>query len=192
MAYKQNNFYLRWRAANPARPNFARHKPLLGRVAPAIVTAALCVGAWAFLNWHTAVLQADTERLEAWYNSEENLQTYQTGTNNRTTAETMQADARLAGELRRRLDTYPLLDETVLRKLDAAGQAGIQMTLHSYDAATGVLKLNAVLEDVSDIPAYVRRLEQTGLFESVRHTGYEVQDDGYALELDCVLREVSK
>lgn len=191
MTYKQNNFYRRWLAAQ--RPGRAVCPwPLLGRLAPAAVTVAICLGAWALVSWHTAVLQADTERLEAWYGSDEAFHTYQTGTNDRAAAETMQADARLAGELRERLDGYPALDEAVLRALEDAGQDGIHMTPRSYDAASGVLKLDAVLEDVVDIPAYVRRLEQTGLFESVRHTGYEAMDGGYALELDCVLREATE
>ena len=44
-----------------------------------------------------------------------------------------------------------------------------------------------MLPQVVDIPAYVRRLEGSGLFAQVAYGGYETGADGYTLQLDCVL-----
>ena len=74
----------------------------------------------------------------------------------------------------------------VLATLEDA-QAGVHVQLHGYDAASGTLTFSAVLPQVVDIPAYVRRLEGSGLFAQVAYAGYETGADGYTLQLDCVL-----
>ena len=66
-------------------------------------------------------------------------------------------------------------------------QAGVHVQLHGYDAASGTLTFSAVLPQVVDIPAYVRRLEGNALFAQVAYSGYETGADGYTLQLDCVL-----
>ena len=62
----------------------------------------------------------------------------------------------------------------------------------SYDAASGVLQFNATSNTVIDIPAYVRALQNCGIFSDVDYTGYQStngrgQPAGYALNLRCTL-----
>ena len=41
---------------------------------------------------------------------------------------------------------------------------------------------------VIDIPAYVRKLSETGLFSTVNYSGYSYDDGEYSLMLSCVLK----
>ena len=70
--------------------------------------------------------------------------------------------------------------------------SGITVEFTSYDAASGVLQFNATSNTVIDIPAYVRALQNCGVFSDVDYTGYQStngrgQPAGYALNLRCTL-----
>lgn len=186
MAYKQNNFYRRWQQTRQAVRR-GRWWAAAARMAPAAGAAVVCLALWAGLCGHTAALQADTARLEAWCADAETRDACTRSAADRAEAEALQADADLAAALRSRLAHCPVLDRTVLERLESAGQTGIRVELRSYDAVSGALELEAVSEQVMDIPGYVRRLEQTGLFSAVDYTGYESVTGGYALRLSCVL-----
>lgn len=43
---------------------------------------------------------------------------------------------------------------------------------------------------VIDIPGYVNKLTQTGLFSSVDYSGYQYQDGEYTLDLSCILKAI--
>lgn len=82
---------------------------------------------------------------------------------------------------------------SLLNRIDAAGSgSGITVEFTSYDAASGVLQFNATSNTVIDIPAYVRALQNCGVFSDVDYTGYQStngrgQPAGYALNLRCTL-----
>ena len=63
--------------------------------------------------------------------------------------------------------------------------ATIQFT--DYNASTGELLFNANSSQVIDIPAYIRSLQNCGVFSTVSYTGYKADDDGYSIDLRCVL-----
>ena len=61
------------------------------------------------------------------------------------------------------------------------------MEFTSYDAATGELQFNANSSQVIDIPTYIRSLQSCGVFSTVSYTGYNADNDGYSIDLRCVL-----
>jgi len=65
------------------------------------------------------------------------------------------------------------------------GDITIQFT--DYNASTGELLFNANSSQVIDIPAYIRSLQNCGVFSTVSYTGYKADDDGYSIDLRCVL-----
>ena len=54
----------------------------------------------------------------------------------------------------------------------------------------GLLTFHAVSSAVIDIPGYVNKLTQTGLFSSVDYSGYQYQDGEYTLDLSCILKAI--
>ena len=48
--------------------------------------------------------------------------------------------------------------------------------------------MTALLNSYPDvIPAYIRSLQNCGVFSTVSYTGYKADDDGYSIDLRCVL-----
>ena len=85
------------------------------------------------------------------------------------------------------LDGYPAVTSSLLHRVEAAGDAAITIQFTSYDAATGELQFNANSSQVIDIPTYIRSLQSCGVFSTVSYTGYNADDDGYSIDLRCVL-----
>jgi len=71
--------------------------------------------------------------------------------------------------------------------LGFAGGSGITIQFTDYNASTGELLFNANSSQVIDIPAYIRSLQNCGVFSTVSYTGYKADDDGYSIDLRCVL-----
>ena len=67
----------------------------------------------------------------------------------------------------------------------------ITVRIRQMDADTGILEFDAESQKVIDIPGYVVKLQNTGLFSEVNYTGYVYQDDKYSLSLSCTLEGVS-
>ena len=67
------------------------------------------------------------------------------------------------------------------------GGAAITIQFTSYNAATGELQFNANSSQVIDIPTYIRSLQSCGVFSTVSYTGYNADNDGYSIDLRCVL-----
>ena len=85
------------------------------------------------------------------------------------------------------LDGYPDVTSSLLHRVEAAGGAAITIQFTSYNAATGELQFNANSSQVIDIPTYIRSLQSCGVFSTVSYTGYNADDDGYSIDLRCVL-----
>lgn len=185
MRTKRNNFYRRWCEAESAGRRTAWRR-LARRAGPAAVTAAAALLLWGGLGFHTACLRRETAALTAWCETPENAAAYAQSEADRARAAALQADQAQLEQLWTLLDSYPDPTGTVLAALEDA-QAGVHVQLHGYDAASGTLTFSAVLPQVVDIPAYVRRLEGNALFAQVAYGGYETGADGYTLQLDCVL-----
>lgn len=68
----------------------------------------------------------------------------------------------------------------------------MEIYITGYDAETGVLTFDAGSNKVIDIPDYIRRLQETGLFSTVDYTGYTFENDWYILYLSGTLRGTAK
>ena len=69
-----------------------------------------------------------------------------------------------------------------------SGFADIRQNEKALDMGTGTLTFHAVSYKVIDIPTYIQKLDDTGLFESVNYSGYNFEDNEYSLMLTCVLK----
>ena len=86
------------------------------------------------------------------------------------------------------LATYPVLTEEMTATIVNSGGSQIQVEIESMDAETGLLTFHAVSPTVIDIPGYISRLTDTGLFSSVDYSGYQFGDGEYSLDLSCILK----
>lgn len=89
--------------------------------------------------------------------------------------------------LEENMRTYPVFSGSLLRRIEAAGGAGMELLITDYDVETGILQFNASSREVINTSDYVRNLQETGLFHEVNYTGYTLEDEWYILSLSCIL-----
>lgn len=192
MATKQNNFYLQYQQAAKAGKN-ADRRAFLRKAAPGAIIVAGCMLVWGGVFLHTAMMRADTRDLRAWCADEQNLTPYQQSLQDQQAADAYHSLTDYTNGVTSLLASYPDLTSSLLNRIDAAGSSsGITVEFTSYNASSGELQFNATSDTVIDIPAYVRALQDCGVFSDVDYTGYQStngrgQTTGYALNLRCIL-----
>lgn len=85
------------------------------------------------------------------------------------------------------LSVYPEFSNEILQQIRNAGGLGIQCRVSGYDASTGTLDFQANSRAVIDVPVYIQKLKDSGLFHAVNYTGYDYDNEWYTLSLSCVM-----
>lgn len=187
MAIKQNNFYQRWTLAAKA-DKIAANRRRMRVVVPVAAFLGVCAAAWGTIFAHTAMLNTRADAIWDWINQPSINEPYLQSLSDQLTAQTNRNRTALAQNIWNLLDTYPGVTSDTLNRIEAAGNASITIRFTSYNAATGLLAFEARSSQVIDIPAYVRSLQNTGVFANVGYTGYGFNSDGtYTINLSCTL-----
>ena len=62
----------------------------------------------------------------------------------------------------------------------------------SFDNTKSIFTIEAYTSSPLNIPEYIERLNNTGVFQQVEHVGYQSTGDGkYSFELSCILKVVA-
>ena len=193
MAMKQNNFYLRWQKAAGAAKSEQRSRSIRTAAPGVAVVAAALLGWGASLVWelpfcmtlYTASLTSQRQDIVNWCN--DNSASFLASNQDAEAAAQFRSLTQYANGMTDLLDGYPAVTSSLLHRVEAAGDAAITIQFTSYNAATGELQFNANSSQVIDIPTYIRSLQSCGVFSTVSYTGYNADDDGYSIDLRCVL-----
>ena len=168
MAMKQNNFYLRWQKAAGAAKSESRSQSLRTLV-PGLAVVAVSMLGWGVLTLHTSMLKSQREDILNWCS--DNTEPYRAATQDSESAAQFRSLTDYADGMTALLNSYPDVTSSLLHRVEAAGE----------------LLFNANSSQVIDIPAYIRSLQNCGVFSTVSYTGYKADDDGYSIDLRCVL-----
>lgn len=85
------------------------------------------------------------------------------------------------------LSVYPEFSSDVFHRIETAGGRETELLITGYEADTGVLTFDASSRQVIDIPDYILKLQNTGLFHTVDYTGYAYENEWYTLSLSCTM-----
>jgi hypothetical protein len=85
------------------------------------------------------------------------------------------------------IESYPQANWYLIQKIFALADENITITLSSFQAQNGIFDITAVSKKVNSIPNFIRRAQNSGLFESVIYTGYGASEDAYSIFFQCVL-----
>ena len=184
MAMKQNNFYLRWQKAAGAAKSDSRSQGLRTLV-PGLAVVAVSMLGWGVLTLHTSMLKSQREDILNW--CRDNTEPYRAATQDSESAAQFRSLTDYSDGMTELLNSYPDVTSSLLHRVEAAGGSGITIQFTDYNASTGELLFNANSSQVIDIPAYIRSLQHCGVFSTVSYTGYKADDDGYSIDLRCVL-----
>ena len=88
------------------------------------------------------------------------------------------------------IDTYPILDDNVIDILEKTATGYADIEIGSFDAESGIVNVAAKAKDVELINQYVYRLEEQDIFNSVKYSGYTMNDDGsWTINVLCTFAE---
>ena len=184
MAMKQNNFYLRWQKAAGAAKSESRSQGLRTLV-PGLAVVAVSMLGWGVLTLHTSMLKSQREDILNWCS--DNTEPYRAATQDSESAAQFRSLTDYSDGMTALLNSYPDVTSSLLHRVEAAGGVRHHDPVHRLQRIDGRAALNANSSQVIDIPAYIRSLQNCGVFSTVSYTGYKADDDGYSIDLRCVL-----
>lgn len=157
-----------------------------------VLTLAVCLAATAV----TAVLNLQAgrniQRQQDWLNQPQIQEQYNRYLElNGQVEELKEAETGLH-QMKENLAGYPKLSSAMFSRMESIGGEEMEIYITGYDAETGVLTFDAGSGKVIDIPDYIQRLQETGLFSNVDYTGYTFENDWYTLYLSGTLKGTLK
>lgn len=129
----------------------------------------------------------DINKKQEWIDSAEVQSQYQQATLLKQELADIESDIAAVELTGQNLSVYPELSSEILGRIENAGGAGIECQVSGYDASTGVLTFRAVSHNVIDVPDYILKLKESGLFYAVDYTGYDYDNEWYTLSLSCIM-----
>ena len=164
------------------------HTPLLdGYYTPALVLLAVGLVIWGGFAAANFIMQRGNDAIQDWLTAPETIAQYDEATQKQAQLEQIRRQINEVDALENSIATYPKVTSTLMAQVRAVGGDRITIRLTGYDDQTGVLAFEAQGTNVSEIPGYVRDLQDTGLFQTAGYTGYTYDEDHYVLSLSCVL-----
>lgn len=173
-----------------AQVQVRKNDELLRHLLIPAVTFGVCVVLSIGVTAWNSVTSARIRSLERWMEDETVQSQYTEAEALQKQSDDLRTSMYQAAQTTKNLATYPDLTEEMIREITDAGGSDLTVEIRSMDMDTGTLGFNAVSGNVIDIPGYIKKLQDTGLFSSVDYTGYTYDNDQYALSLVCTLKGI--
>ncbi len=88
------------------------------------------------------------------------------------------------------INTYPVLTKDVEKILKDTAKGYADIEIGSFDAENGLVNVTAKAKDVEKINQYIFRLEEQDIFNSVKYTGYNYNQDGtWSINVTCTFAQ---
>ncbi len=90
------------------------------------------------------------------------------------------------------IQSFPYMNSRVVQELQNCAQAqSVELDIRSYEASSGALNVDAKAADVTMINRFIDTLEQSGIFDNVRYSGYNYEETTrmYTINMSCYLSE---
>lgn len=150
---------------------------LLG--ASLLVTALLGI-----VNWNQ---NREIKSIQNWIDSKEVQDEYQEALSLESRLLEIEGGMAAVDQMEKNLSVYPELSSEVLNRIEGAGGGGMELKVLGYDVETGLLTFDASSREVIDVPSYILKMQETGMFHEVNYTGYAYENEWYTLSLSCTM-----
>ena len=154
---------------------------------PLLVLLA-CVLVWIGMGIYEGQLKNQLRELNDWMAQPEIVALHEEVEEQKLRSAELRSQQAEVDELTANVATYPELNSALLRKISAVGGSEVSLVINGYEATTGSLFFEARSKKVIDIPDYVQKQKDTGLYSSVLYTGYAYDETEYVLSLACMLQ----
>lgn len=185
---KQVNLYRAWQEQSESGNEITKGNIGKHLIAPGIALG-VCIVLIAGVNVWNMFTNSQVKKLEAWIQDDTVQKEYKAAKKTLKKSERLDKAKNQVDQMKANLATYPDLNAEMIATIVDSSGSDVKVEIESMDAETGFLTFHAVSGAVIDIPGYVSRLTDTGLFSDVDYSGYQFQDGEYSLELSCVLKE---
>ena len=93
----------------------------------------------------------------------------------------------------RNIESYPYFNSSITEVINSCMVEGVDYSIISYDAQTGILNMNMWASDVKAINQFIDRLEEKDIFGHLDYTGYTKLDEEriWTINLVCYLSEMA-
>ena len=172
---KQVNLYQKWKKSG-GMDKVVEKESFVKHIVPPVLTLAVCMALFGAVSVWNLLESKKIDDINDWINDSQIQQQYQ--------------EADQVEQMKQNLATYPDLDADIIARIVDVSGSNMNVEVKSMDAETGLLTFHAVSSAVIDIPGYVNKLTQTGLFSSVDYSGYQYQNGEYTLDLSCILKAI--
>ena len=125
--------------------------------------------------------------IQNWIDSREVQEQYQEALELQNRLVEIEGGIAAVEQMEKNLSVYPELSSEVLHRIQNAGGGGMELKVSGYDVETGLLTFDASSREVIDVPSYILRMQETGLFHEVNYTGYTYENEWYTLSLSCTM-----
>lgn len=183
---KQINLYQAW-GQTEGGPKAEKGSIKQHLIAPGI-TLLICLALIAGVNIWNMMADGQVQEIHTWIKDSENQKAYKAASKVQKKSDRLAEAQSQVEQMKKNLATYPDLTEETISAIVNSSGSQIDVQIESMDAETGLLTFHAVSNGVIDIPGYISRLTDTGLFSSVDYSGYQFEDNEYSLDLSCVLK----
>lgn len=139
-------------------------------------------------------MKRDVDKLKADIAKQEDIISESNGyeTNDFSVKQTLYEDYTTQLELYKKMvGSYPTFDSELINKIFSCTTSNITISDFNYDMTGDGVSFSAEADSVNNVPAFIVRLRETGLFDDVKYNGYASETgDGYTFSVNCVLNEV--
>lgn len=183
---KEINLYRSWSENNET--GMVKSKSMVKQILYPAAVLGICAVIYAgVMVWNMAEFHKVSE-IEDWINDPQVQEDYSQAQAKQKQSSQLSFDLNQVNQMKENLATYPDMTEDMIAKIEDVGGNDMSVRIESLDMGTGTLTFHAVSYKVIDIPTYIQKLDDTGLFESVNYSGYNFEDNEYSLMLTCVLK----
>ena len=186
---KQVNLYQKWKKSG-GMDKVVEKESFVKHIVPPVITLAVCMALFGAVSVWNLLESKKIDDINDWINDSQIQQQYQEADEVMKESERLVEQKRQVEQMKQNLATYPDLDADIIARIADVSGSTMSVEVKSMDAETGLLTFHAVSSAVIDIPGYVNKLTQTGLFSSVDYSGYQYQDGEYTLDLSCILKPI--
>lgn len=186
---KQVNLYQKWKKSG-GMDKVVEKESFVKHIVPPVITLAVCMALFGAVSVWNLLESKKIDDINDWINDSQIQQQYQEADEVMKESERLVEQKQQVEQMKQNLATYPDLDADIIARIADVSGSNMNVEVKSMDAETGLLTFHAVSSAVIDIPGYVNKLTQTGLFSSVDYSGYQYQDGEYTLDLSCILKAI--
>lgn len=162
-------------------------RPIIWHFLPTAISLVVCLLIFLGVFLWNRGTQKEIDRIDEWNTSAGVQEQYRASLALESRGTLLERTLTALSDTTDNLNSYPEFTLAVIEKFTQAGDEHITAAISGYDAMTGTLHFDATSDEAIDIPSYIKRLSDTGLFYSINYTGYEYTDQKYTLFLVGIL-----